>query len=111
MRQKTSTNVTMFNLKEMPVPRLDSGPIFDSIVKRVIQLVSITNDFKALKTQVGLISSVTTESDRHAVQAKIDAQVAKLYGITKEELAHILTQFPLVEDKIKSAVIREFEAI
>jgi len=35
--------------------------------------------------------------------------VAHLYGITREEFAHILSTFPLVEDGVKRAAMREFE--
>ena len=111
LRQKVSANVNMFYFLELPVPRLDSGQQFEAIAKKVAQLVATTDEFRALKAEFGVLSSVTTETDRATVQAKIDAQVAKLYGITKEELAHILAQFPIVDDRVKNAVMREFEAL
>jgi len=35
--------------------------------------------------------------------------VAHLYGLTREEFAHILSTFPLVEEEVKRAAMREFE--
>jgi Alw26I/Eco31I/Esp3I family type II restriction m6 adenine DNA methyltransferase len=111
MRQKVSTNLTMFNIKELPIPRLKEGDVFNLIIKKVVQLVSITNEFSSLKSEIGMVSQITDEQDRQIIKAKIDAIVAKLYGINEEELKHILSQFPLVDNKIKELVLREYSRI
>ena len=111
MRQKVSSNVTMFNLRELPIPRLKDGDLFDSIAKKTVQLVSTTNEFSKLKSEFGMLSSITDEQDRQLTKAKIDALVAKLYDINEIELRHILSQFPLVDDKIKEQVMQEYSKL
>ena len=98
----------MFYFLELPVPRLNEGELFNSIVKKVVQLTAVTNEFKSLKNEAGMVSPVTDDQDREVVKAKIDALVAKLYGITEVELRHILSQFPIVDDKIKERVMQEY---
>lgn len=111
MRQKVSANVTMFNLEEMPIPRLKDGQIFEAITKKVVQLVAVTNDFSKLKSEFGMMSPVVDEQDRQSVKNKIDALVAKMYGINEEELKHILSQFPIVDNKIKEQVLNEYSRL
>ncbi len=48
---------------------------------------------------------------RRLTKAKIDALVAKLYGISETELRYILQQFPIVEDGIKEQVMQEFSKL
>lgn len=111
IRQKVSANVNMFYFLELPIPRLKEGQAFDSIAKKVVQLVATTNEYSKLKNEFGIVSSVTDEQDRQLVRAKIDAQVAKLYGITEDELRYILAQFPIIESKIKEQVLNEYSKL
>lgn len=107
LRQKVSANVTMFNFLETPVPRLSAGKEFDFIVKKVAQLVCTTPEFSELKKLVG-VEPLISESDRALARAQLDVMVAKVYGITKEELAHMLEAFPIVDKKQKELVLAEY---
>ncbi|MBI4181345.1 MAG: N-6 DNA methylase [Candidatus Aenigmarchaeota archaeon] len=106
IRQKVSANVTMFNFLETPVPRLSSGKEYEAISRRVAQLVCVTREFSQLQRNMG-VEGVTNEADRALVRAQIDALAAQLYGISRDEMAHILQQFPLVEQKQKDIVLAE----
>jgi len=108
IRQKVSANINMFHFLELPFPRLSSGKEFDAIIRKVAQLVSITNEFQDLKKEIGIEHSLTKESDRALAKAQIDVLVAKLYGITKEELAFILDKFPLVDKSQKELVLSQY---
>jgi hypothetical protein len=72
------------------------------------QLVATTDEFKDLKKELGITYGITDETDRQTVRAKLDAAAAKLYGITKPELEHILAKFPLVEEKTKKKTLDEY---
>ncbi|MBU4246308.1 MAG: N-6 DNA methylase, partial [Nanoarchaeota archaeon] len=109
MRQKVSANINMFYFLETPIPRLSSGKEFDSIVRKVVQLVAVTPEFDALKKEAGVEHALTNENDRMHARAQLDAIVAKLYGITKEELQFILAQFPLVDEKQKEMVLENIK--
>lgn len=108
IRQKVSANVNMFYFLETPVPRITSGELFDEIVKKTAQLVATTPEFDLLKKETGVSHGLTNESDRLLARAQLDVAVAKLYGISKVDLAYILTKFPNVDQKQKDAVLREY---
>jgi len=108
MRQKVSANVTMFNFLELPVPRLTSGKEFDAIARKTAQLVSAAPGFADLKKEVGIEHCITSENDRALARAQLDYLAAQVYGITKEEMEHILQSFPLVEAKQKEMVLAQF---
>lgn len=107
LRQKVSANVTMFNFLETPVPRLSSGKEFDAIVRKVAQLVCTTNEFSELKKMTG-VESLTSENDRALARAQLDVMIAKIYGITKDELAFILEKFPIADKKQKELVLSQY---
>ena len=108
MRQKVSANINMFYFLETPVPRISSGKEFEFIVKKVAQLVASTDEFEQLKKEIGIQHGLKDENDRLLARAQLDVAVAKLYGITKEELAYILEKFPNVDAKQKEMVLRGY---
>jgi len=108
IRMKVSANVTMFNFLETPVPRLSSGKEFDEIVRKTAQLVATTPEFDQLKKEIGISHGLANENDRLLARAQLDAAVAKLYGISKEDLAYILEKFPLVDPKQKELVLSAY---
>ena len=108
IRQKVSANINMFYFLELPVPRLDSGPEYEAISKMTAQLVAVSDEFDELKKEFGIKYGVTDEKDRETIRARLEVAVAKLYGITKEELQYILTKFPIVDEKYKKKVLEEY---
>lgn len=110
IRQKVSANINLFYFLETPVPRLSSGVQFDFIARKTAQLVAITDGFEELKKAVGVQHALINETERTQARAQLDVAVAKLYGLTKQELEHILSQFPIVEERQKRMVLDAFEA-
>jgi hypothetical protein len=49
--------------------------------------------------------------DRESLRAEIDAMVAHVYGLSKDELAYILDTFPLVKADIKERVLKAYEGV
>lgn len=92
----------MFYMYQLPVPRLTAGnPYFDALVPRAARLTCTRPEFADLWRAV--MGTDWHESDgatdlaaRQQLRDEIDALVAHLYGLTREEFAHILTTFPLV---------------
>ena len=103
----------MFNTYQLPVPRLTKDdPQFAPLVERAARLVCTSPEFDDLAKAVGLRDhrdGVTDPNERARIRAEIDAIVAHLYGITREEFAHILSTFPIVAGETKRAAMREFE--
>ena len=108
IRQKVSANINMFYFLETPVPRLSSGKEFEFVAKKVAQLVCTTSEFAELKKEIGIESGLTAENDRNMARAQLDAAVAKLYGIKKEELTFILQKFPNIPQKQKDLVLEQY---
>jgi Alw26I/Eco31I/Esp3I family type II restriction m6 adenine DNA methyltransferase len=108
IRQKVSAHVNMFYFREIPLPRVSSGKLFDEIVKKTAQLVATTSDFDQLKKDTGVAHGLTDENDRLLARAQLDVAVAKLYGINKEDLAYILEKFPIADPKQKELVLRTY---
>jgi hypothetical protein len=114
LRLKVSTNVNMFYLYQLPVPRLTkSHPSFPPIVERAARLICTTPDFDELANEVGLgnhKAGATDRVERARLRAELDGLVAHLYGLTEEEFAHILATFPVVEASVKEAALAAYKA-
>ena len=109
VRQKMSFNINFNYFLELPVPEPGKdGKYFEQIVKKTAQLVATTPEFDQLKKEIGIPAGLKDENDRLLARAQLDVAVAKLYGITKEEIAYILEKFPLVDQKLKEMVLGEY---
>ncbi len=112
IRQKMNSTLNMFYIYQLPVPRLQAGDrFFNDIVERSAKLICTTPEFDELAQEVGLGSheqGVTDEGDRAKLRAELDGMIAHLYGLTAEELAYILTTFPVVSDSVKEAIIEAY---
>ncbi len=102
IRYKIATTLNMFYLYQLPVPRLTPGnPYFDAIVSRAARLTCTTADFAELwQTVMGepwnATKAATVPAERQHLRDELDALVAHLYRLTRDDFAHILGTFPLV---------------
>lgn len=115
LRQKVTTNINMFYVYQLPVPRLaETDAIFRSILVRATKLICITREFDELARSTGLESyknGVTDPATRAKLRAELDGMIAHLYGLTEEEFSHILTTFPIVEQGVKDAAFEAYKAL
>ncbi len=101
-RFKVDKHVTLFVMKQLPVPRLNPGnPYFDAIVPRAARLTCTRVEFADLWQAVMGESwdeskGATDPAERQRLRDEIDAIVAHLYGLSREDFDHILGTFPLV---------------
>lgn len=118
IRMRVTSNINMFYLYQIPIPRLKRGDrFFDAIVPRAAALTCTTEAFAELwETVMGSpwvappppitsapppLSSpaprpTTNPAARQQLRDELDAIVAHLYGLSRDDFAHILTTFPLV---------------
>lgn len=102
LRQKIATTVNMFYMYQLPMPRLTVGnSYFDAIVPRAARLTCTTPAFADLwQAVMGMpwqeSLAATDPGERQRLRDELDAIVAHLYGLTRDEFAHILGTFPLV---------------
>lgn len=83
-------------------------------MERAARLVCTTPEFDELAREVGLRGhedGATDPAERAQLRAELDALVARLYGLTEDEFAHILATFPLVPDKVKADALTAFLAL
>ena len=102
IRQKVSTSLNFFYLYQLPLHRLTAGnPYFDAIVPRAARLTCTTPDFAELWQEVmgeewDESKGATDPAERQTLRDELDALVAHLYGLSRDDFAHILGTFPLV---------------
>ncbi len=112
LRQKVTTNINMFYIYQLPVPRLTKGNrYFNEIVERAAKLICTTPEFDDLAQEVGLGShknGVTNEVERGKLREELDGMIAHLYNLTEDEFKHILSTFPIVPEATKQAALEAY---
>jgi len=112
LRNKVTTNINMFYIYQLPVPRLTAADgAFWPIVERAARLICTTPEFDDLAKEVGLKSHRDGATDpvaRAKLRAELDGLIAHLYGLTEQEFAYILTTFPLVAQSVKDAALQAY---
>ena len=94
MRQKIQSHATMSHVLELPIPRYsEKDEYFTEIVQDVGSLVCGEPEFEDLKKDVKIERIASTSDERNAAMARINAKVAKIYGLTENELKYILSKF------------------
>jgi hypothetical protein len=115
IRQKILTNMNMFYVYQIPMPRLtNANSTFHTIVERAAKLICTSPEFDELAKEVGLGShnnGVSEPLERARLRAELDGLIAHLYGLTEAEFAHILTTFPLVEEPVKVAALNAYRDV
>jgi hypothetical protein len=113
VRLKVTTNVNMFYIYQLPIPRLTSDhPSFRPLVERTARLVGTSAKFNDLLRDVfGAKATYQThgvdgEPERKRLRAEIDALVAQLYNLTEEEFQYILATFPLVAESTRVSTLQ-----
>ncbi|HEY84297.1 MAG TPA: N-6 DNA methylase [Chloroflexi bacterium] len=102
LRMKVTTNINMFYLYQLPLPRLNPGnSCFDAIVPRAARLTCVTSDFAELWSEAmgedWDESKVAIDpAERQTLRNELDALIAHLYGLNRDDFAHILATFPLI---------------
>lgn len=114
VRQRIVTSISMFIFYQLPVPRLTAAdPRFAPIVERAARLICTSPEYDALAAEVGLgdhTAGVTEPAERNKLRAELDGLVAHLYGLSEEELTHILGSFPLLAAAQREAVLSAYRA-
>lgn len=89
-----NSHMNMFIIRQMPVPRLTEGDsMFDDIVSDASQI----------------LNNESVKSDKHVgTRARIDALVAHMYGLDREEMRFIVDSYTKVDAEYRNLVMDEF---
>ena len=91
VRQRVTTHVTARIMSRLPVPRPPTqSPLHVTIANLTAHLRHCPSP---------------QQDDAYP---KLQAAVARLYGLTSDELRHVLGTFPLVEDTTKAETMSQF---
>lgn len=108
LRFSVAIHVNKTYLMRLPVPQptekeLTTNPLYDELVKNSLLLSCFNNKdaFSPLLKDFDLEEKDIPSRDMKAMEmrARNDVLVASLYGITQEEMTHILTGFPVLANK------------
>ncbi|MFX1283050.1 MAG: Eco57I restriction-modification methylase domain-containing protein [Promethearchaeota archaeon] len=109
LRLKVTTNLNMFFIYDMPVPRLSKhDSIYQEIVRNVADLFP---EFDSLHKQFGKNFSHQSFHDRIQCRATIDSLIAKIYELDIPSIEYILDQFHLKDPRKEEALTIQKNAI
>ena len=88
----SGANVSLFYLKQLPVlpPEAFAPEDVEFIASRVAKLTRTADDINAVWLTDYPAYTFQEPKERVAIRAELDAYIAKMYGLTREELAYIL---------------------
>ncbi|MCJ7430179.1 N-6 DNA methylase [Candidatus Bathyarchaeota archaeon] len=135
LRQKMGgTNLNSFILKQLPAPTASDLRLMNIakdgytqcaatyLENRLIKLVWTSKSLDAFATEAGFVGGpfVWDEPERFKLRIEIDATIAKIYGVSKEDFAHIIDSFRILRDKdvsvhgsfvTKDELLKEYDRI
>jgi len=91
VRLRVTTHVTAGILARLPVPRpAGDAPVLHHLADMAKTLSSLD------------------QPEESELYARLQGAVARLYGLTEEELRHMLATFPLIDDRTKEMTMTSF---
>lgn len=105
-----SNNIKKFMLIQIPVVR-PPKPDVERVASLVAALVTADERFDDLRPLLKGLKPVTQEGQRLEFKCRIDAEVARLYGLTESELDRVLEGFSKVPQETKELVRQEFSKL
>jgi len=112
LRQRISLHATMAAVYEIPIPTYGKNDLyFSEIVERVGSLICTTKEYDELRKELKIKHISIAPNERQILISQIDAYVAKIYDITRNEFEYILNTFPIVDDKIKQQTLSEYDKL
>jgi hypothetical protein len=97
VRLRVATHVTTAIVERLPVPQRKDAPGMFETTAAMARFISRQPPGRSVA------------SDR--TFARLNACVARLYGLSGEEFEHVLGTFPLVESEVRAAAFREFKRL
>lgn len=86
-------NLNFFLVYQTPIPAILDSPLVHEIVQISAKLSCADDRFQDLAIPIGIQCSTPTMKQRLEMTARLDALVAHLYGLSKEEYEYVLGTF------------------
>ena len=107
VRMRISTNVSFFCMRQTPVPAFVNGEIAQQISRTSTRLSSLDDRFKEFASALGVAYGSLTVKESIELTAKLNALVARHYGLSREQLEIILRSFESFEEDKELANMKE----
>jgi len=98
IRTRVTMNLSFFFIYQTPVPASINGQIAHEIIKISARLSSVDGRFREFASVLGGECSSLTMKERVELTARLNALVAKHYGLNREQLEVILQSFEGFEE-------------
>jgi len=98
IRTRVTMNLSFFFIYQTPVPASINGQIAQEIIKISARLSSVDNRFSNFASALGVECGPLSMKERIELTAKLNALVAKHYGLNREQLEVILQSFEGFEE-------------
>ncbi|NOU68343.1 hypothetical protein GC096_30410 [Paenibacillus sp. LMG 31461] len=93
-RRKVDKHLSKFILESLPLVLLEENDLrFQAIVERVAKLVCTSNDMAALADELNMPIKQLDLNEVQTLRAEIDAIIASLYGLKREEIIMAISTF------------------
>lgn len=100
IRSRITMHLNYFYVYQTPIPSIADCDFAEEIIRISARLSSVDNRFKEFASVLGVECGPLTMKERVELTAKLNALVAKHYGLNREQLEVILQSFEgLEEDK------------
>jgi hypothetical protein len=102
---------------ELPIPRIKEGEkYFTEILIRSAKLICTSSNFENLADMIGIKEGIEDEEVRQHLKNQIDAYIAMIYGVNRDELLYILSTFKSPKhkeeiEKISQGIIEQFDIL
>jgi len=109
IRQRVSINLNFFYVYQTPIPsEIDNG-VANQIAKISARLSSLNEKFKDFASTVGVKCGPLSMKERIELTAKLNALVARHYGLSREQLEVILQSFEGFDEDKELVNMKEIE--
>jgi len=99
IRLRVAMTLSFYFVYQTPLPSQFRGGLADEIVRISARLSCPDERFKELADDIGITIRPISMEERIELSAKLNAFVAKHYGVSRDELEFILKSFNFIEDK------------
>lgn len=107
LRTRNTMNVSFFYVYQTPVPALLNNELVSHIAKISARLSSVDNRFEDFACEMSVECGSLSMRERIELTAKLNALVAKHYGLSREQLEVILQSFEGFEEDKELANMKE----
>ena len=108
LRHKVVLHASLYLVETLPIPLLEKNNRFQKkIILNTAKLICVDKKYQKLAKEVGITVKKYSDEERLTLEAQINANAAKLYGLNRNHLELIFKKFPIESEKLKEVTLDE----